>query len=218
MLVAVIPSPAFADVQSNCTQTEDWWLRIEACTQAIESPRWSGAAGAWAYSNRAVAHAELGNYLSAFDDHEKAVMLNPSDAAARNNKGISHALFREYDRAIREYSAAIQLRAGYTNAFFNRADTYLAMGEYALAVEDYTTVIAGNAEAADAFAGRSEASCQLGDTDRSAEDRLQALRLGVPEVSDMADYLTEKGYLGSATGDIEQIAPALREWTNAGCP
>ena len=137
---------AAADAQRDCTQTDDWWLRIQACTEAIESPRWSGAAGAWAYSNRAVAHAELGNYLSAFDDHEKAVKLNPSDPAARNNKGNSHARFREYGRAIREYSAAIRLRSGYTTARYNRADTYLAMADYPNAIEDYTEVIDADAE------------------------------------------------------------------------
>ena len=105
-----------ADIQRDCTQVDDWWLRISACTEAIESSRWTGTRASWAYSNRAVAHAELGNYLAAFDDHEKAVSLNPVDAVARNNKGNSHARFREYDRAIREYTAAITLRAGYTNA------------------------------------------------------------------------------------------------------
>ena len=210
---------AWADVQSDCTQTDDWWLRIQACTEAIESPRWSGAAGAWAYSNRAVAHAELGNYLSAFDDHEKAVKLNPTDAAARNNKGNSHAQFREYDRAIREYSAAIRLRSGYTNARFNRADTYLAMGDYAAAVEDYSVVIKDDAEAGDAWAGRAEARCQLGEAEPSTQDRLQAVRLGVPDISSMAAYLREKGYLStSEASGIEDIAPALRDWTFAGCP
>ena len=210
--------PASADIQSDCTQTADWWLRIQACTEAIESPRWSGAAGAWAYSNRAVAHAELGNYLSAFDDHEKAVKLNPSDAAARNNKGNSHARFREYDRAIREYSAAIQLRSGYTTARYNRADTYLAMADYSNAVEDYSVVIDADADAGEAWAGRAEALCQLGDASRSTQDRLQALRLGVPELSEMASYLQEKGYLATDATTADQVAPALAEWTAAGCP
>ena len=207
-----------ADVQSDCTQTDDWWLRIQACSEAIDSARWSGAAGAWAYSNRAVAHAELGNYLSAFDDHEKAVKLNPSDAAARNNKGNSHARFREYDRAIAEYSAAIRLRGGYTTARYNRADTYLAMSDYRNAVEDYSAVIDADADAAEAWAGRAEALCQLGESAQSTTDRLQALRLGVPEVSEMSSYLNEKGYLSNAAENIAGIESALADWTRAGCP
>lgn len=212
--------PALANAQAECTQTEDWWLRIKACSEAIESPRWTGPAAAWAYSNRAVAHAELGNYLSAFDDHRKAVALNPTDPAARNNKGNSHARFREYDRAVSEYSAALQLRPDYTNARYNRADTFLAMGDYPSAIDDYTAVIAADSDAAGAWAGRSEARCQLRDTAPSLQDRIEALKLGLPALEDMAAYLTETGYLGvdGVADSVDNLEPALREWTLAGCP
>lgn len=219
VLIAMPGLPAVAGVQEDCTQTKDWWLRIQACTEAIETPRWAGAGGAWAYSNRAVAHAELGNYLSAFDDHEKAVKLNPSDAAARNNKGNSHARFREYDRAVAEYSSAIRLKSGYTTAHYNRADTYLAMSDYLNAAEDYSVVIDADADAAEAWAGRAEALCQIGDHTNSAQDRLQALRLGVPALPEMASYLFETGYLSvPEVGGLSEIETPLTEWTVAGCP
>lgn len=218
--IALATPPAIANTQTDCTQTEDWWLRIQACTDAIDSPNWTGARVAWAYSNRAVAHAELGNYLSAFDDHRKAVALNPTDPAARNNKANSHARFREYDRAVAEYSAAIRLRPDYTNALFNRADTYLSMGDYPAAVQDYSAVVQADADAAAAWAGRAEARCQLGETETSLQDRVRALELGVPAVEEMAGYLVETGYLRAPqTGaTLADIQPALNDWTAAGCP
>lgn len=218
LMASLLPGTAAAGVVEDCTQDDDWWLRIEACTDAIESDRWSGASAAWAYSNRAVAYAALGEYLSAFDDHEQAVRLDPGDARARNNKANSHADFREYERALAEYAAAIRLDPGYINAYFNRADVYLAMGRDAEAEADFTTVLAAVPDVGEAHAGRAAARCRLGDVAGSVEDRRAAVALGGLELADLTAHLSEKGYLDAAEPDDEALETALTEWTAAGCP
>ncbi|MEM9059920.1 MAG: tetratricopeptide repeat protein [Pseudomonadota bacterium] len=217
---ALLASAAVAGVQEDCTQVDDWWLRITACTEAIESPRWSGAQAAWAYSNRAVAHAALGNALEAFDDHRKAVSLNPADAVARNNKGNSHADFREYRRALAEYDRAIALRPGYINAHYNRANAHFALEDFDAAIEDFSVVLRDRPDDGDALTGRAEARCLAGDSAGSVEDRLEALELGTLALDDTAAYLRETGYLRTAAnpGSVNAIASALSEWTDAGCP
>lgn len=205
---------------AGCTQTDDWWKRVAACTEAIESGRWPGATASWAYSNRAVAYAALGDYIAAFDDHEAAVKLDPTNATARNNKANSHADFREYQRALAEYAAAIRLRPGYVNAHFNRASVLFAIGKPGDAQADYTIVIDAMPEFGDAYAGRAEARCRLGEVDGSVTDRLQAIELGTLTDEAVADYLRSKGYLGLATEVIpdDGLRAALTEWTLAGCP
>lgn len=220
LLVASIVPARASDILTRCTQTEDWWARIAACTEAIDSGRWPGASASWAYSNRAVAYAALGDYIAAFDDHEKAVKLDPSNAVARNNKANSHADFREYTRALAEYSAAIRLRPGYLNAHFNRAGVHFALGQHAEAVADYDVVIAEMPDFGAAFAGRAEALCRMGAYDRSVADRMAAIDHGALTDVAVADYLREKGYLGLASeaAPADGLRPALENWTKAGCP
>ena len=220
LLLILFASPARAGVLEDCTQSEDWWKRITACTEAIDGGRWPGASASWAYSNRAVAYAALGDYLSAFDDHTTAVRLDPTNASARNNKANTHADFREYDRAISDYSAAIRLRPDYANALFNRAGVYFATGQNAEAVADYSSVIALAPEFGDAFAGRAEARCRLGDVEGSISDRLDAVRLGTLSAEGVAGYLQEKGYLDAVPEPLTEAAlrPSLTDWTAKGCP
>ena len=220
LALALLVSPVRAGVLEDCTQTGDWWLRIKACTQAIESGRWPGATASWAYSNRAVAYAALGDYLSAFDDHTDAVRLDPTNASARNNKANTHADFREYKRAIADYSVAIRLRPDYANALFNRAGVYYAVGKNAEAAADYTSVIALLPDFGDAHAGRAEARCRVGDIEGSVDDRLAAIRFEALTVEGVAGYLQEKGYLDAVPEPLS--GPALRapllDWTGKGCP
>ena len=220
LALLLLASPARAGVLEDCTQTGDWWLRINACTEAIEGGRWPGATASWSYSNRAVAYAALGDYLSAFDDHTEAVRLDPTNASARNNKANTHADFREYRRAIADYSAAINLRPDYANALFNRAGVYFAVGEDANAVADYAAVIALLPDFGDAFAGRAEAYCRMGETENSVSDRLKAVQLGALLAESVAGYLQEKGYLGAVPEPLteEGLREPLREWTAKGCP
>lgn len=221
MLVTALASlPARASVLEQCTQSNDWWQRVSACTEAIESGKWPGAAASWAYSNRAVAYAELGDYIAAFDDHEQAVRLDPTNAVARNNKANSHAEFREYKRALSEYAAAIRLRPGYVNAHFNRAGVHVALGQHLEAVADYSVVIQERSDFGAAYAGRAEALCLLGEYERSVADRLSAIDHGALTTVAVADYLRATGYLGLATeaAPADGIKTALTNWTRAGCP
>lgn len=203
---------------SDCTQAEDWWLRVRACTEAIESERWQGRALSWAYSNRAVAHAALGDPLAAFDDHDRAVALNPDDATAWNNKGNAHAEFREHDRALAAYGRAIALDPGYVSALYNRAGVHLTVGNNSEAAADYSAAIEAEPDFGEAWAGRAEAGCRLGDVAGSVADRLVAVRLGALSVDEVAAYLRETSYLGSAAPVPERLEAALTAWTAAGCP
>ena len=214
-------SPVQAGVLEDCTQDSDWWLRVTACTEAINSGEWQGRRASWAYSNRAVAYAALGNYIAAFDDHREAVKLDPSNPRARNNKANSHADFREYERALKEYDRAISLQPGYLNAHFNRADVLLATDKIEAAIDDYSVVIKEVPDFGDAYAGRAEARCRLRQTEGSVTDRLAAIEFEALTREEVEQYLGEKGYL--KLGGVEEISPkrfqaALTDWTASGCP
>lgn len=217
--LALLPIASGAGTLEDCTQDEDWWLRIRACSEAIESGRWEGAAASWAYCNRAVARAALGEHLAAFEDHERAVALNPADAVAYNNKANSHADFREYGRALKGYGRALELRPDYVSARYNRAGVHLVLGDFAAAAADYTAAIEAEPAFGEAWAGRAEAACRQGLVARSVADRMRAIGLGALTGDETAAYLRETGYLDEPDPvPPDRLEAGLRAWTAAGCP
>jgi tetratricopeptide (TPR) repeat protein len=103
--------------------------QIEACTAAIESGRWRGAGLAWAYNNRSFAYILRGDYDRGIADADKAIRLDPHDAAAFNNRGNGYRMKEEYDRAIADYTQTIRLDPTYVFAFKNRGSVYQHQGD-----------------------------------------------------------------------------------------
>ncbi|MEM7506584.1 MAG: tetratricopeptide repeat protein [Pseudomonadota bacterium] len=226
VLLLFAAAPAAAETAQECAGDGDAWSRLSACTDVIEGGDWPGARAAWAYSNRAMAHAELGNHLDAFDDHDTALKLDPGNPRAWNNRATSHARFREYDRAFRDYRRALELDPGYINALINRASLYAETGQPAEAWADYGTAIALEDAAGRDTAGlaflQADAACQLGEAEDALAGRQPAFENGLFSREEMAATLINTGYLvrgvevetesGRAAFDA-----ALERWTLAGC-
>ncbi len=209
---------AKADMVHDCANATDAWSSLAACTKVIESDGWTGKRVGWAYSNRAVAHAELGNSLAAFDDHNQAILLDPTDPKAWNNRATSHAAFREYARALSDYDQALRLDPDYLNALVNRASVHFESGRPLEAVADYDSAIAlavARQEKHDELLFlRADVACELGQVERSLADRKPALESGTFSPERMATTLEDSGYVIGAEG----LENALRAWTEAGCP
>lgn len=214
LLGVVLQTPAAAGMVSDCAGGEDPWRRVEACTEAIASGQWPGASAAWAYGNRAIAYAELGLALEAFEDHDRAIRLDPANPQAFNNRANSHAEFREYDRALEDYSRALRLDPAYANALFHRAGVYLVTGRYGEAAADYARTLELVPGFGPAYLGLAQAECGAGNADASVAARYEALDAGIPEPGVLEGQLTAKGYLRSGTA----FDAALARWTEAGCP
>lgn len=218
LLMVFRTSVATADMVSDCASAEDAWARLAACTEVIDSEMWTGRRVGWAYSNRAVAHARLGNDIQAFDDHNRAIELDPSNPKAWNNRATSHAAFGEYDRALADYDRALQLDPGYLNALVNRASLQFEMGKPRDAMADYDRAIELAAARDQAHEDlrflSADVACKLGLVDQSIADRQPAFTSGTYSREEMTKTLNEAGYV--ANGD--SFDTALRAWTEAGCP
>lgn len=216
--LALMPTGVDAGPAELCASAEDPWARLTACTEVIESGSWPGVQAGWAFSNRAMAHAKLGNHLDAFDDHDRAIKLDPFNPRAWNNRATSHADFREYARAERDYTKALDLDPEYTTALINRASLYLEWDKPELARADYDQAIKLEAEAGQSVAwltfSRADAACAMGDWAAAYEDRLAAFDDGSLPVDLMEETLRQKGYLPEGTG----FEAGLEAWSRAGCP
>lgn len=221
-LIAFTPNAALADDVEICAKAQEPWARLAACTSVLDGGEWQGARAGWAHSNRAMAHAELGNHNDAFDDHDKAIALDPTNHRAWNNRATSHARFRAYDRAFADYTRALGLDPAYATALINRASLFAEIGQQADARADYDRAIAAEAAAGRDTAAleflRADVACALGDWEAAVSDRQAALSSGVVDVDQMRETLANTGYLpaGSEAGD--DIEAALAAWSEAGCP
>lgn len=221
-VLCAIAGTASADPVETCAAAKEPWARLTACSEVIASGDWEGSRAGWAHSNRAMAHAELGNHLDAFDDHNQAIKLDPSNPRAWNNRATSHAKFREFDRAFRDYDKALELDPSYVNALINRASLSFETGRAAEARENYTAAIALEEKAGRDTAGLqfllADAACALGDVAEATARRTPAFDAGLFTRDRMAETLIATGYLvRSQAKDRTAFDLALTRWTEAGC-
>ncbi|CAA9413334.1 MAG: hypothetical protein AVDCRST_MAG74-2775 [uncultured Pyrinomonadaceae bacterium] len=88
-----------------------------------------------------------GEFALAVEDYNKAIELNPKDAASYLNRGRAYSGRKNYDSAILDYNKTIELNPQDSTAYFNRADVYERKGNVQQAAADYQKAVeldAGN--------------------------------------------------------------------------
>ncbi len=82
-----------------------------------------------------------GEFELAVGDYNKAIELNPKDAASYLNRGRAYSGKKNYDQAILDYNKTIELNPQDSTAYFNRADVYEKKGNVQQAVGDYQKAV-----------------------------------------------------------------------------
>ncbi|MFK7950199.1 MAG: tetratricopeptide repeat protein [Saprospiraceae bacterium] len=72
------------------------------------------------FLNRAIAQKMSGDALSALEDMNKAIALEPTNAALYKLRGNIHILLNNYIEAVQDYDKAIDLDDRFAEAYFNR--------------------------------------------------------------------------------------------------
>ena len=79
---------------------------------------------------------DKGKYDDAIADFDKAIALDPNDAAAYGNRGNAYYSKGEVDRAIADYTKVIALNPNDAKAYYNRGNAYDDKGEVDRAIAD----------------------------------------------------------------------------------
>ncbi len=95
-------------------------------------------------------------------DFDRAVELNPKDAAAFAFSGGIHLRRGEIDRAIQDYDRALRIDPNDATTFYNRGVAYGTKKEWDLAVQDYDQALRLEPKFAAALYGRGVAKEQMG--------------------------------------------------------
>ena len=106
---------------------------IEAFTQALQQ----NPSNAYAYVERARAHAVLGERQDAIADLDRAIELDPNNAVAYRDRGTSKSSLRDYEGEIADLDEAIRLSPDNDRSYYNRGVARANLRDYEGALDDY---------------------------------------------------------------------------------
>lgn len=214
-------APASASLNNDCKAAPDITAQIKACTALIKA----GEDLASAYRHRGLGHAENGDTGQAIADFNRALELNPKDAATLNNRANLHNDNEEYERALTDYDAAIALDPDYVEAYRNRGSLHLEQRAYDQAIADFDRVIALKPDFVLAYLDRGTAYVNKGIYDQALADFDQALE-NAP-MNEEAHYLKGLAFawldrMDDARESIQRaidIAPGdiKADWADSAC-
>ena len=93
---------------------------------------------------------DKGKYDDAIAHYDKAIALDPNDAAAYTNRGSAYYRKGAFDRAIADHSKAIAIDPNHANAYYNRGVAYEQKGDKDQAIADFRKVLEINPSDQDA--------------------------------------------------------------------
>ena len=123
-----------------------------------------------AYSNRGSAYTSVHKYDDAIADYDRAIALNPNDAAAYDSRGVAKTHKGDYDGAIADSSRAIALDPNDAAAYYNRGIVKAHKGDYDGTIADCSRAIALDPNNAAPYDNRGFAKLNKGDYDGAIDD------------------------------------------------
>ena len=165
--------------------------------------------------DRGYAHLSARKYDQAQDAFEKALKLQPRDAATLFALGVSLTRMGSgsstplSQKAIAAFGQSIAADPKRTAAYEHRADQYLLAKKYDLAIADTTTVIAHRPRSWEAYMGRANVHARKGDFQAAIGDTHHAARLGPEETAPWESRALYQYRAGQFEAAIESGRKAL---------
>jgi tetratricopeptide (TPR) repeat protein len=134
-----------------------------------------------AYYNRGVRYCKAGAFDLAISDFNKAIEINPRDAAAYCARGDAYGKEGAHDLAISDLNKAIEINPDFADAYFTRGFAYAEEGAHGLATSDYTKAIEINPAFAGAYCNRGVEYNVKGQHDLAISDFNKAIEINPKE-------------------------------------
>jgi len=166
-----------------------------------------------AYLVRSELYTETGNFQKALDDAEKAIKINPKDAAGYNNRGcIFVKSGDDINKALSDFNKAIELNAKFGSAYGNRANVYLKMREPQKAISDCTKAIElfsnTSDESFEPYYNRGLAYMNIGETSKALDDYNKVIELDPKN----AEAYAKRGVINSQLGNKQEAISDYEEF------
>jgi len=185
-------------------QNQKWDEAIAVFTEIIrlENDPERKAGG---YTKRGLVSLSKGDYDRAIADYDKAIELNPQDAAAYGVRALVYIIKGDHDHAITDYDKAIKLNPTDAAAYRKRGLAYGFKGDYDRVIADCDKAIELNPQDAAAYGNRGCAYIFKGDYDRAITDCDKAIELNPQNAAaygTRGDAYSFKGDYASALDDF----------------
>jgi len=150
---------------------------IRACAKVIESPALPPAELAEALVSRGLAYYAIRDFTRAIADYDRAISVDPRNAAAYQARGNVFDDQQRYAEARADYDRSIELEPGDPAAFFNRGLSSHRQKNFAAAIVDYTECLRIDPRYAMAYFARADVYLAQGEFDAALEDAHRYVKL-----------------------------------------
>jgi tetratricopeptide (TPR) repeat protein len=161
------------------------------------------------YCNRGVARQKKGDLDGALADYNRAIELNPHDAAPYNNRGLLKVAKGDLDGALADYDRALQITPRNFEIWDNRGVVRQKKGDLDGALADYNIAIKLWWKCVPAYSHRASIEIAKNDLDRALANYNWVIYLNPKDAAaynNRALVETAKGDLDAATADFNRAA------------
>ncbi|MFH1228406.1 MAG: tetratricopeptide repeat protein [Planctomycetota bacterium] len=113
----------------------------------------------------------------AISDYDKAVKINPIEAACYNNRGKTYAEIGESEKAMADYNEAIKCNPKMAEAYNNRGLLYKRQDKPELALADFNNAIRSDPKQAEAYCNRGNIYEEKHNMDNALSDYSEAISI-----------------------------------------
>ncbi|GAB4358230.1 MAG: hypothetical protein Fur0042_27690 [Cyanophyceae cyanobacterium] len=170
---------------------------------------------AQSHYERGLERIRNGQYASAIEEFNRAVVLDTTFAEAFHDRGNAYAALGNTLAATADYNTAIRLDPAYVNAYYNRGNLYLNEERYFDAIADYDRVLKLRPDDAEATHNRALANALVGNLAEAVDGFQAAARLfeqqddpgGVEQAMQALRYLQPTGIAAPGGGPSSEVSP-----------
>jgi tetratricopeptide (TPR) repeat protein len=142
--VFATPAPAASNLETCRDGKAEAEARLAACTAAAADDRITGKPKAFANWYIGTALLKKRDYDGALTVLNKALELDPGNAAVLNSRGWAYSSKGDEERALADYELALQSRPNFTSPYNNRGLIYLRRGELQRAYDEFNIALSLN--------------------------------------------------------------------------
>lgn len=157
---------------------------------------------------RGTIYARLKRFDEALRDLNKAIELNPGDAAAYNSRGNVYSELNRREEALRDYDKTIELDAANAFAYNNRGNVYHALDRHNEALRDWNRAIELKPDYASPYGNRGGLFEQF----KRYEEALRDLNKAIELEPNYAGAYSNRGNVHQGLGNFDK---ALRDYEQA---
>ena len=132
--------------------------------------------------SRGMEYHESGDYLSALEEFDKAIALNPNSYQAHFQRGRVLTDINDYNGALADFEKALAIDPTRAEAFNGRGVVRTKLGEYEAALQDFGLAVIIKPDYSEAFSNRGITYIHVGDADTGVANFTRALELNSQNV------------------------------------